>query len=305
MTIGCFQTSAYGQSGHFKKIDALAFSNDGSFLLSGGHDGILILWDENGEKNKIIQPERSAYNRDMADLITKVVIFDDGDSFVAGAMSHAYLGSVHTGEIKRISMNHSIGPRGVDVSSDSRYLLFSDMYSGPGLEIRQATGTQKGELVKPIAEKGASEVVFIRNLPERFACSGQLNGVKIMDLSGKVYAHFPALTGMEVMAVSHDGKYLVKGNSLYNIETEKRIAALPIEGWVADVNFTKEGKIVTCHGKEVNIWDAQGKKLQTIRHDQSVTQVAISPEGKLLVFGDEKGQIKMYTVSGQFIQNYK
>lgn len=300
-----FYRPACSQGGHFKKIDALAFSEDGSLLLSGGHDGILILWDENGEKVKIIKPERSAYNRDIGDLFTKVVIFDDRNSFVAGALSHAYLGNIQTGEIKLIPLDHSIGPRGIDISSDGQYILCCNVYSDPGLELRRASGTQKGELVKTHNEKGASEVLSIKNIPDRFACSGQLNGIKIMDLSGKVYAHFPTLTGMEVTAVSDDGKYLVKGNVLYNTESVKKIKTLPIKGWVADVDFTSEGKIVTCHDKEVNVWDVSGKKLQTINHDRQVTQVAISPEGKLLVFGDEKGQLKMYTVSGKFIQDYK
>ena len=65
------------------------------------------------------------------------------------------------------------------------------------------------------------------------------------------------------------------------------------DGWVLDVAISHDRIASASRDRTVKIWNSNGKLLHTLQHSQSVTSVAIKPNGQI-VSGSEDGTVKIW-----------
>ena len=77
------------------------------------------------------------------------------------------------------------------------------------------------------------------------------------------------------------------------------------DSWVVDVAINADAKIIASASRDrsVKLWNQDGKLLNTLQHQQSVTSVAITHNNQI-ISGSEEGNINIWQ-QGKLIQTLK
>lgn len=106
------------------------------------------------------------------------------------------------------------------------------------------------------------------------------------------------------VAISPDGQFLASSSlnnpksnvRIWNLQTGKLLHdRLGHQKSVRFVAMDRLGRIVSCSGDKVKIWDIKtGDRLLTLSHLGSVTTMAISPDSGILATGSSDGKIRLW-----------
>ncbi len=143
------------------------------------------------------------------------------------------------------------------------------------------------------------------------ASGGSSRSVNLWDLQNDTVTtlghHADAVNAI---AFSPDGQLLASGGDdyaikLWDVPRKRHIATLNhINGrthsQVKAVTFSPNGQLLATAGVEVKLWDVHTRKeIGTLEHGTWVLAVAFSPDGRMLVTGDESGHINIWDVQTQ------
>jgi WD40 repeat protein/Arc/MetJ family transcription regulator len=277
--------------------DAIAFSPDGRMLASGGSRGG-VLWAV--DTGRLIR-------RPQSGNLATVAFSPDGGTLAAGCWENAVkfwrLGprrerpslALHPSPV----LAASLSPDGKTLAAGCEDGTIALWDANTGQQLRRLTGHTGWVLGIAFSPDGT--------LMASGSCDGTL---RLWD----------AATGVELdgferplnrlywVTFSPDGRTLLSADdsgaiTLWDVPTRKAVRAFA-SGKAGDFSLqpsslalSQDGRKLASAGKQVKLWDvASGEELSTIA---GRNPVAISPDSKLLAFGDRQDGLTVYDLSAQ------
>jgi WD40 repeat protein/transcriptional regulator with XRE-family HTH domain len=292
--------------GHSRMVWALAFSPDSTMLASGGYDCRVMLWDMqsgNGTAERCLGAlaGHERWVRSLAFSADGAVLASAGDD------ETVRLWDIRARTCLRILRGHSGIIWSIAFSPDSTLLVSGaldetvriwDVHRGACLNVlRGHTGMVMALAFRPSGE------VFV---------SGDENGhLKLWETaSRRCLSSFQLRTTKAAsLAFNSEGTLLAVGSQdgavevwlLADLSRPARLRTLPGHPlWVSTVAFGPNNFLASIsYGGKVKLWDGEsGRCLGTLQgYSRVICAASFSPDGDLLVHGDDHGMIHVWDVA--------
>jgi WD40 repeat protein/transcriptional regulator with XRE-family HTH domain len=298
-------TSVATFKGHSRMVWALAFSSDSTLLASGGYDGNVKLWKVEEEE----QNERCLRTLQGHEKWVRSLAFspDDTHLITGGDDETVRVWNVEQGTCLKVLRGHTAVVWSVAFSPDGTLLA-----SGGDDETTRVWDMQQGTCLKVLRGHTGMVMTVAFHPAGKLLASGAEDGlINIWDVSsGRCFTTLRLLTSKAAsIAFDVEGSILASGSYDGTIEVWRimgadspyRIRTLSGHAiWVSKVAFGPHGLLASIsYGGKVKLWDAKsGKGIGTLQGYSSVIcAVSFSPDGTMLVQGDDQGMIKAWDVS--------
>ena len=277
--------------GHQRWVQSLAISTDSQWLVSGGDDQTLRLWNlKTGGKSLTLRRYDGA--------VTAVAFHPDGKRIAVGT----YDGELQVCEAASGKLSRTLERQGVaegkSVDDGGRSIIKKESADDTLVTWDARDGTE----LLTFQQGNEYDVTTAAFSPDgkRILTGDGENELKIWDTDNgdevrTLRGHSETVTSA---AYSPSGKQIVSASwddtlRLWDADTGDDLKTL--RGHTADITsvlFTRDGsQIVSCgEDRTLRIWDAgTGKLSRTIpAHPQAVLCLAVSPDGRLLVSGSKE-----------------
>jgi WD40 repeat protein len=278
---------------HPRMVDIVAFSPDGTRILTGCADYNARLWDAGNAKLLATLPHK--------DHVDRAVFTPNGKVIITGGMDKTIRFWDADGRPLSDPLVHKDLIDSLAVSPDSKWAVAG-----------VADGTaQLWDIaaVKPVGKPVVhpSRVSFVGFSPDSrlFATATGNPTVRFWEVpSGKLLREFGHKGALEAFAFSKDGKYFVTtGNNptaqLWDPETGKPLGpTFPHQNTVYAVAFSPDGKTLLTGSDDntARLWEtATGKPIGVpLAHGGGVLSVAFSNDGKLAATGSVDGTARIW-----------
>jgi hypothetical protein len=294
-------SAAYGGevrslAGHKGAVTSVAFSPDGTYLLSGGEDGTLKLWETaTGREVRTFTGHKAG--------VTGVAFSPDGSTAVSGSSdSTLRLWDVASGRQLRATDGLGWKIAGVAFSADGRFVATAaddnqvKLWSLPKLE-----------LVRAFAGHGwrVTSVVFSPTGGSSLSGSED-DSLKLWDVSnGQETRTFRnGFAAVTCVAFSPDGQFGLSGGKdkmvrIWNLDSGREVEQLKGHSQtVRSVAFTRDGRFAVSGSEDrtVKVWDVStGTEIRSFTgHTGAVTGVAVSPSGRYVASASADGTVKIW-----------
>ena len=297
------------QLGHSAAVHSVAFSPDGRYILSGGHDRTLKLWDVSTGKEL----------RSFGGNITSTAFSPDGRYILSGSIAGTpKLWDVETGRELHTFDGYPSTVESVAFSPDGRFALSGSRgdYNmklwdvSTGKELRTFEGHSGG--VKSVAFSPDGQHVLSGSLDKT---------LKLWDVkTSRELRTFAGHSGIvNSAAFSPDGRYILSGSGdptlgsdggilkraddtmkLWEVKTGKELRAFAGDSsGVFSVAFSPDGRFaLSAERLTLKLWEVEtGKELRTFYgHSGWVYSVAFSPDGRYILSGSLDKTLKLWDV---------
>ncbi|TVP63958.1 MAG: hypothetical protein EA342_17360 [Leptolyngbya sp. LCM1.Bin17] len=291
-------------TGHKYGVSSVVFSPDGEILASGGLDGVVRLWNRQGQPlGKISHGQGEVWS---------MAFSPDGETIISGGDDGTLQFWNREGEpIIEPFIAHEGGVNSVAFSPDGEVIV-SGGGSGGTVRLWNRKGQPIGE--SPMGYEGGVLVVAFSPDGEVIAGGGSDNTVRLWNPQGQPLSQ--PLTGhggwVSSVAFSPDGKTLASGGGdgkvwLWNREGQPTGEPFIVhEGGVSTVAFSPDGETIITSGSMDNVvrlWSLDGQPIGEpfIAHQGGVSTVAFSPDGNTIASGGEDSTVRLWDPHGKLL----
>ncbi|KAH6648991.1 WD40-repeat-containing domain protein [Truncatella angustata] len=286
----------YVCEGHSSAVKSVAFSQDGSRIVSGSFDKTIRIWDTNsGKEVHKLEGHSNA--------VTSVAFSHDGSRIVSGSSDETVrIWDAKSGKQARKLEGHSNWVNSVAFSQDG-----SRIVSGSFDKTVRIWDSRSGKEARKLEGHSSSvnSVAFSQD-GSRIVSGSFDKTVRIWDAkSGKEVRKLEGHSDwVNSVAFSHDGSYIVSGSSdktvrIWDAKSGKE--ARKLEGHSSSVNsvaFSQDGSRIVSGSfdKTVRIWDSRsGKQARKLEgHSNWVNSVAFSQDGSRIVSGSFDETVRIW-----------
>ena len=254
---------------------SVAISTDGKTIVSGSRDGILRLWNLQGQQIYVLRGHEAS--------VTSVAISPDGQYIVSGSddntlrlwdMGGKAIGLPLKGHRKRIS-GVAISPNGqyiVSGSDDNTLRLWNRWGKPIGKPFQMGKKSYRSYSITSVAFSPDGEYIV----------SGSVDGtVRLWNLQGQLIGKPIKAHKMPVTTVAvRPNEIIVSGSS--DISDGQRFGNSIVDN-------------------RVRQWDRNGQMVNDFRYDWGFNDVAISSDGETIVSGSLDGTVQLWTPEGRSI----
>jgi WD40 repeat protein len=292
-------SSVYAKA-HDGGVHAMAVAPDGSFVLTGGGDGMLKLW------HPATLKEVRAITGDVG-TVESLAIAPNGKSAatcsirLSASDMGVQLWDLATGTERKRLRGPTDNITGVAVSPDGKGIAASSADKMVWLWLRDETGAMSTACVK--GHTGAvTAVAFVT--ADSLLSAGADGTVRQWDLkTGKVKGVLPAPVGPIITMAFASKRVAVAGRDGLAVRQPNSNAFQKLsghEGPVLCCALSPDGRLLASGGADctVRIYRAEvGLQLAMYPgHSKSVRAIAFSPNGDALYSGDESGTLRRWPV---------
>ncbi len=287
--------------GHEGGITSLAYSPDGSRIVSASHDGTARVWDAETAKTiwtlkgHAVDVKRA--NEDSRQLgLFSAAYSPDGKRIASGGNDKdktARLWNAETGELIRV-FQCGRAVKNLAFSPDSKTLAAGTYHEAFHWNVQ--TGEQTFIL------RGGGLGAAFSSDGKRFINCGDYGGISIWDGEKDFRVRYRFLGGdvpSGSVALSPDNKTLAAGGGvsvhLLDIDTGRLLKRLEGMWGVHEVAFSPDGKTLAVREYEggVYLWNAETGQYWAKLTGNYTGGIAFSPDGKMLALG-EGGVIRLW-----------
>jgi WD40 repeat protein len=277
-------------AGHTKNIDSVAFSPDGSQIISASRDNSIKLWEVDTGK------EIRTFTGHTGPVLS-ATFSNDGRYAASGSSDKTIkLWDVSSGKEINTFSGHADAVKSIVFSPDGRYLLSGSFDKtvklwdiNTGKEIRTFTGHTWQ--ISSVAFSADGRYALSRS-GDRIIKLWDINtGKEIRTFSGDNVDAAGIPTGSQMIvsgAFSPDGRYMLTTDrqgiiKLWDVATGKAIRAFAGHtGWVPSVTFSNDVKSFISGGKDgtLRLWDIKtGKEIAQFISLKDDEWIVLTPEG--------------------------
>jgi WD40 repeat protein len=298
--------------GHADWVSSIAFSPDGKTLLSGSHDGTLMLWDVvTGRQLRSIEGHRQ-HDRPFA--VLSVAFSPDGKTLLSASEDQTLrFWDAASGAELRVF-------RGADFSHEAVFSPDGKVVAAANCGSIILVDASTGRLLRTF-RRTINCVTHVAFSPDGRTLLNDGGLIQVRNLStGRVVKSFGLYATLNGMALSLDGKNLMLGGEtpeMWDVVTGRLLRRFPKQpNSVEAVAFSPDGKVMASESQEgispfapgvIKLWDvATGKELRRLAgHQNRVSALVFSPDGQWLASGSWDHTVKLWDVgSGQEIRSF-
>jgi WD40 repeat protein len=299
---------------HSMEVNTVAFSPEGSRVVSGSGDGTLKLWEA--------QSGRLIRTLEVHAAVAAVAFSLDGVRVLSGNWDNTVkLWDAATGELVRSFVGHSAYVHSVAFSPDGRHVV-----SGSSDKTLKLWEVASGQLVHTF--EGHSDLVFsVAFAPDsaRVVSGSRDKTVKLWDVAtGQLLRTLNGSGEVQSVAFSPDGARVLSGSSdetikLWDAGTGQLVRTFAGHSkQVNSVGFAPDGARVVSGSQDetVKLWDtATGQLVRTLGAPDLdsdrlrinfVNSVVVSPDGSRVLSGSRDGTSKLWdAATGQLVRTFE
>ncbi len=285
------------QTNSERTVWSVAFSPDGTQIISGREDGLIHLWTPQGKLLKTFQKEHTG-------AIFSVVFSPDGDLIASGGTDKIVRLWDRQGNLLNQLEGHTDGVMSLAFSPDGQWLI-----SG-GNDNTVRVWSREGQPVGPplIGHKYYVYSVAVSPDGQTILSGSEDMTLRLWDMQAVLQRKATAIHdgAVNAMAASGDGQTLVTAGN------DGTVRLLDSSGneiarfhghtdAVLSVDIGQDGQIIASGSADntVKLWTRQGNEIATLKaHKESVNAVAIHPTQALMATASDDQTIRLWDLQG-------
>jgi serine/threonine protein kinase/formylglycine-generating enzyme required for sulfatase activity/WD40 repeat protein len=287
--------------GHTDTVQGLAFSPDGTRLLSGGADKSLRLWSvETGGLVKMLEGHEGT--------ISSISFSSNGERAATNGGHKVWLWDMKSASLEKSLDKHESAVRGVAFINSGLGLLATADGFGKGPECA-VWNPDNGTIRRSMdGHKGPLFPVAVSSDGKRALTGGYDGVVAVWDLEqGKILRRFvDHASPLNSVSFSRDGRRAASasgwgtGHVTYVWEVETGNVILRLDGVARAILHPDGSRVVgiSSRSKDVQIWSVpDGKVLDTLAgHRGELTALALSADGDRVATGSKDQSVRVWTL---------